>query len=79
MISTVTMDRDQLRAQLDDIKARTKSSVELTTRLIDQSFLRFKASHRTLYAVRQSPSSWIGCSMDSTRSAYGVGRQANLW
>ena len=54
MISTMAIDRDRLLAQLDEIKSRTKSSVELTTHLIDQSFLRFKASHRTLYAVRQS-------------------------
>jgi hypothetical protein len=54
VISTMAIDRDQLLAQLDEIKSRTKSSIELTTRLIDQSFLQFKASHRTLYAVRQS-------------------------
>ena len=54
MISTKAIDRDQLLAQLDDIKLRRKSSVELTTRLIDQSFFQFKASHRTLYAVQQS-------------------------
>ena len=54
MIRTMAIDRDQLLAQLDDIKSRTKSSVELTTRLIDQSFLQFKASRRTLYAVRES-------------------------
>jgi hypothetical protein len=45
---------DQLLTQLDDIKLRTKSSLELTTRLIHQSFLQFKASHRMLYAVQQS-------------------------
>jgi len=54
VICTVTMDRSQLLAELADIKAKTKSSVELSTRLIDQSFLRFKASHRNLYAVRRS-------------------------
>ena len=54
MISAIAIDRDRLLAELNDIKTRTKSSVELTTRLIDQSFLRFKASHGTLYAVRQS-------------------------
>lgn len=58
MISTMAIDRDQLLAQLDDIKLRTKSSVELTTRLIDRSFLQFKASHRTLYAVQQSKELW---------------------
>jgi hypothetical protein len=54
VINTMAIDRDQLLGQLDEIKSRTKSSVELTTHLIDQSFLRFKASHRTLYEVRQS-------------------------
>lgn len=54
MISTMAIDRDRLLAQLDDIKSRTRSSIEVTTRLVDQSFLRFKASHRTLYAVHQS-------------------------
>jgi hypothetical protein len=54
VISTMAIDRDQLLAQLDDIKSRTRSSIEVTTRLVDQSFLRFKASHRTLYAVHQS-------------------------
>jgi hypothetical protein len=54
VISAIAIDRDRLLAELNDIKSRTKSSVELTTRLIDQSFLRFKASHGTLYAVRQS-------------------------
>jgi hypothetical protein len=33
---------------LDDIKSRTKSSIEMSRRLIDQSFLRFKATHRSL-------------------------------
>ena len=50
----MAIDREPLLAQLDDIKSRTKSSIEVTTRLIDQTFLRFKVSHRTLYAVRQS-------------------------
>jgi hypothetical protein len=54
MISTVVIDRDQLLAELDDIKSRTKTHVAFTTRLIDQTFLRLKASHRTLYAVEKS-------------------------
>jgi hypothetical protein len=54
VISTIAIDRDQLLAQLDEIKSRAKGSVELTTHLIDRSFVRFKASHRTLYKVRQS-------------------------
>jgi RNase P subunit RPR2 len=48
------IDRDQLFARLDDIKSRTKSSIEISRRLIDQSFLRFKATHRNLYAAQQS-------------------------
>ncbi len=54
MIRSKTIDRDQLFARLDDIKSRTKSSIEISRRLIDQSFLRFKATHRNLYAAQRS-------------------------
>ena len=54
MIRTKVIDRDQLFARLDDIKSRTKSSIETSRRLIDQSFLRFKATQRNLYAARRS-------------------------
>jgi hypothetical protein len=54
VIRTKAIDRDQLFARLDDIKSRTKSSIEMSRRLIDQSFLRFKATHRNLYAAQRS-------------------------
>ena len=54
MIRTKAIDRDQLFARLDDIKSRTKSSIEMSRRLIDESFLRFKATHRNIYAARRS-------------------------
>ena len=54
MIRTKAIDRNQLFARLDDIKSRTKSSIEMSRRLIDQSFLRFKATHRNIYAAQRS-------------------------
>ena len=54
MIRTKAIDRNQLFARLDDIKSRTKSSIEISRLLIDQSFLRFKATHRNLYAAQRS-------------------------
>ena len=53
MIRIKAIDRDQLFARLDDIESRTKSSIEISRRLIDQSFLRFKATHRNLYAAQR--------------------------
>ena len=54
MICTKAIDRNQLAVQLNDIRSRTKSSIELSIRLIDQSFRRLKATHRNLYAARRS-------------------------
>ena len=54
MIRSKVIDRDQLFARLDDIKSRTKSSIEISRHLVDQSFLRFKATHRNLYAAQRS-------------------------
>ncbi|HUC99683.1 MAG TPA: hypothetical protein VMR88_14435 [Candidatus Polarisedimenticolaceae bacterium] len=54
MIRIKAIDRDQLFARLDDIKSRTKSSIEMSRRLVDKSFLRFRTTHRNLYAARQS-------------------------
>jgi hypothetical protein len=54
IIDTTTIDLSELRNQVVDRKLRTKSSMELTRRLIDQSFLRFKVSHSLLYAAQQS-------------------------
>jgi hypothetical protein len=53
-IVTMTIDLEQVCSQLAARKLRTKSSIELTRLLIDQSFLRFKVSHRSLYAAQQS-------------------------
>jgi len=49
-----TIDRNQLLDRLDDIKSRTKSSIEISCRLVDQSFVRFKATHRNLYAAQRA-------------------------
>jgi RNase P subunit RPR2 len=54
VIQSKAIDRDQLFARLDDIKSSTKSSIEISRRLIDQSFLRFNATHRNLYAAQLS-------------------------
>jgi RNase P subunit RPR2 len=54
VIRTKAINRDLLFARLDDIKSRTRSSIEMSRRLIDQSFLRFKATHRNLYAAQRS-------------------------
>jgi hypothetical protein len=54
VIRSKAIDRDQLFARLDDIKSKTKSSIEISRRLIDQSFLRFNATHRNLYAAQRS-------------------------
>ena len=54
MTRSKSIDRHQLFARLDDIRSRTKSSIETSRRLIDQSFLRFKATHRNLYAAQRS-------------------------
>ena len=54
MIGRKAIDRDQLFARLDDIKSRTKSSIEISRRLIGQSFLRFKETHHNLNAAQQS-------------------------
>ena len=53
MIRSKAIDRAQLFARLDDIRSRTKSSIEISRRLIDQSFLRFEATHRNLYAAQR--------------------------
>ena len=54
MIRSKATDRHQLFARLDEIKSRTKSSIEISRRLVDQSFVRFKATHRNLYAAQRS-------------------------
>jgi hypothetical protein len=54
VIRSKAIDRDQLFARLDAIKSRTKSSIEISRRLIDQSFLRLKVTHRNLYAAQRS-------------------------
>jgi hypothetical protein len=50
----MTIDIEQVCSQLAARKLRIKSSIELTRLLIDQSFLRLKVSHRSLYAAQQS-------------------------
>lgn len=53
MTRSKAIDPAQLIARLDDIRSRTKSSIEFSRRLIDQSFLRFKASHRNIYTAQR--------------------------
>ena len=50
----ICIDRDQLVTRLAEIRARTKNSIELSRRMIDHSFLRFRTSQRNLYAVQRS-------------------------
>lgn len=54
MIRGKPIDPEQLFARLDEIKCRTKSSIEISRHLINQSFLRFKATHRNLYLAQRS-------------------------
>lgn len=54
MIRRKAIDPEQLWARLDEIKSRTKSSIEISRHLIDQSFLHFKATHRNLYLAQRS-------------------------
>jgi hypothetical protein len=53
VIGSKAIDRDRLFARLNDIKSSTKSSIEISRRLIDESFLRFNATHRNLYAAQR--------------------------
>jgi RNase P subunit RPR2 len=50
----MTIDLSQMHNQVVDIKLRTRSSIELTTRLIDQSFVRLKISRGLVYQAQQS-------------------------
>jgi hypothetical protein len=52
VICTIAVDRDQLVTRLAEIKARTKNSIELSRRMIDHSFPRFRTSQRN--AVQRS-------------------------
>ena len=54
IIDTMTMNLSQLHNHLDDTKLRSRTSIEITRRLIDQSFLQLKVSRRSLYAAQQS-------------------------
>jgi hypothetical protein len=48
------MNMDELRSRLERAQEKTRSSVDLTRRLIDRSFLQLKESHRLLYAAERS-------------------------
>ena len=77
MIRTKATDWDQLFARLDDIKSRTKSSIEMSRRLIDESFLRFKTTHRNLYAAQLSQEQ-LNALPRKKDSAAGFGEPSNL-
>jgi hypothetical protein len=66
------IDSSQMLAQLEDIKSRTKKSVERSIRLIDESFLRFQATHRNLYAAQRSQE--LMKALPKTRSSEAVYR-----
>jgi hypothetical protein len=74
VIGTKVIDRKQLAAQLDEIRSRTKSSIELSTRSIDQSFLWLKATHRNLYAAQRSRE--LMSAMPKTRNSAAVASRA---
>jgi hypothetical protein len=48
------MKLSKLHDQLADTKLRSRSSIEITRRLIEQSFLQLKVSRRSLYAAHQA-------------------------
>jgi hypothetical protein len=54
IIDTANIDVDELHTQVVEIKLRTRSSIELTRRLIDQSFLRLKVSRGLVYEAQRS-------------------------
>jgi hypothetical protein len=54
IIYTTNTDVSELRTQVVDVKLRTRSLIELTRRLIDESFLRLKVSRRLVYEAQQS-------------------------
>jgi hypothetical protein len=54
IVCTVVMNMDELRSRLEQAQQKTRSSVDLTRRLIDRSFLQLKESHRLLYAAERS-------------------------
>jgi hypothetical protein len=54
IIDTANIDVGDLRTQVVDMKLRTRSLIELTRRLMDESFLRLKASRELVYQAQQS-------------------------
>jgi hypothetical protein len=48
------MNMDELRSRLEEAQRKTRSSVELSKRLIDRTVLQLKESHRLLYAAERS-------------------------
>jgi hypothetical protein len=45
---------NELRSRLEEAQRKTRSSVELSQRLVDRTFLQLKESHRLLYAAERS-------------------------
>jgi hypothetical protein len=54
IVCTVAINMDELRYRLERAQQKTRSSVHLTSRLIDRSFVQLKESHRLLYAAKRS-------------------------
>jgi hypothetical protein len=51
---TKLMNMDELRSRLEEAQRKTRSSVELSKRLIDRTVLQLKKSHRLLCAAERS-------------------------
>jgi hypothetical protein len=78
VISTMAIDRDRLLAQLDDIKSRTRSSIEVTTRLVDRVFYASKHLTARFTQYTNLRSCWIDCYKHRTQARYVANCQENL-
>jgi hypothetical protein len=54
MSSPVVVTEIELLASLNEITRRTKTSVALSTRLIDRSFVQIKESYHNIYIAERS-------------------------
>jgi hypothetical protein len=54
MSLSMVITQNELLVSLNEIKRRTKTSIELSTRLIDRSFVQIKESYYNIYTVERS-------------------------
>jgi hypothetical protein len=54
VVGTTVFNPDALRGQLEKIKSRTKSSIDISARLVDQSFSQLQKSRHSLNTVNRS-------------------------